>query len=67
MPVSRFIGPLLQQDIARLSVDKRGDANRFVEAVKEGLRECQDCPKLSNKVCPAGLDVYGITTQKLEL
>ena len=60
LPSKRFIGHLLMQDIARLSVEKRDDANRFVEAVKEGLRECQDCCKLCNKVCAAGLDVCGI-------
>ena len=64
---SRFVGPLLMQDIARLSVDKRDEANRFVEAVKEGLQACGDCSKLCNKVCPADLDVYGITIQRLEL
>jgi succinate dehydrogenase/fumarate reductase iron-sulfur protein len=64
---SRFIGPLLMQDIARLSVDKRDGANRFIEAVKEGLQACKGCPKICNKVCPADLDVYGITIQRLEI
>jgi succinate dehydrogenase/fumarate reductase iron-sulfur protein len=64
---SRFIGPLLMQDIARLSVDKRDDADRFLEAAKEGLLECKDCSRLCNQVCPAGLDVYGISIQRLML
>ena len=63
----KFVGPLLMQDIARLSVDRRDGANRAVEALKEGLEECKNCPKLCNKVCPAGLDVYGITIKQLRL
>ena len=62
---SKFIGPLLMQDIARLSVDKRDGANRFIEAVKEGLQECKGCPKICNTVCPVGLDVYGISIQRV--
>ncbi len=64
---SKFIGPLLMQDIARLSVDKRDSANRLAEAQKEGLGECKNCPKLCNKVCPAGLDVYAMTKKQLRL
>lgn len=37
------------QDIARLSVDKRDEANKFVEAVKEGLQECKDCSEPCNE------------------
>lgn len=53
------------QDIARLSVDKRDSGNSPVEALKEGLEECKNCRKLCNKVCPAGLDVYGMTIKQL--
>jgi len=63
----KFIGPLLMQDIARLSIDKRDEANRLSEAVKEGLLECRDCDKRCNQVCPAGLDVYGIAIERLRL
>jgi succinate dehydrogenase/fumarate reductase iron-sulfur protein len=66
-PGSKFVGPLLMQDIARLSIDKRDEANRLSEAVKEGLLECRECDKRCNQVCPAGLDVYGIAIERLRL
>lgn len=63
----KFVGPLLMLDIARLSVDKRDNGNRFVEAAKEGLSECRACPKWCNRVCPAGLDVFDIAIRRLRI
>ncbi len=64
---STFVGPLLMQDIARLSIDKRNKENRFVTAIDAGISECHDCLTRCNNVCPLGLDVYAIGVGRFKL
>jgi succinate dehydrogenase/fumarate reductase iron-sulfur protein len=63
-PGERVPNPMHLLDIARLTQDPRDRVSRTLEAVNEGLNQCDGC-RQCDRACPLDINVYELSVGRL--